>query len=539
MKKVIIIGAGPAGLTAGYELLKKAPDEYSVTIYEESAAIGGISRSVNHNGNRMDIGGHRFFSKDKEVMNWWQEMMPRQGKPSFDDIRLGREKNLAEDGPDPEQTDRVMLVRNRVSRIYYKHKFFDYPVSLKWDTIKNMGFATTMEAGFSYLGSAVVKKEESSLENFYINRFGKKLYSMFFEGYTEKLWGRHPSEISADWGAQRVKGLSILAVIKDMFTKVTGISDGKVETSLIEEFYYPKYGPGQLWETTAKEFEALGGRIVMNAKVTKINTNGTDAVKSITVEQDGSTSEVSGDIFFSSMPVKDLVAGMNDVPENEARIAAGLPYRDFVTVGLLMNRLELKNETKIRTLGNIVPDCWIYVQDTGVKMGRIQIFNNWSPYMVKHPDKRVWVGLEYFCAEGDKFWNLTEDQTIRFAIAELKKMGVINEDTKIYDGHRERVKKAYPAYFDTYDEIDTLIEYLNRFGNLWCVGRNGQHRYNNMDHSMATSFEAVKNILAGTTDKTNVWNVNTEQEYHETASAEEIGEDDEFDVLPGETQDES
>ncbi len=539
MKKVIIIGAGPAGLTAGYELLKKAPDEYSVTIYEESAAIGGISRTVNHNGNRMDIGGHRFFSKDKEVMNWWQEMMPRQGKPSFDDIQLGREKNLAEDGPDPEQTDRVMLVRNRVSRIYYKHKFFDYPVSLKWDTIKNMGFATTMEAGFSYLGSAVVKKEESSLENFYINRFGKKLYSMFFEGYTEKLWGRHPSEISADWGAQRVKGLSILAVIKDMFTKVTGISDGKVETSLIEEFYYPKYGPGQLWETTAKEFEALGGRIVMNAKVTKINTNGTDAVKSITVEQDGSTSEVSGDIFFSSMPVKDLVAGMNDVPENEARIAAGLPYRDFVTVGLLMNRLELKNETKIRTLGNIVPDCWIYVQDTGVKMGRIQIFNNWSPYMVKHPDKRVWVGLEYFCAEGDKFWNLTEDQTIRFAIAELKKMGVINEDTKIYDGHRERVKKAYPAYFDTYDEIDTLIEYLNRFGNLWCVGRNGQHRYNNMDHSMATSFEAVKNILAGTTDKTNVWNVNTEQEYHETASAEEIGEDDEFDVLPGETQDES
>ena len=539
MKKVIIIGAGPAGLTAGYELLKKAPDEYSVTIYEESAAIGGISRTVNHNGNRMDIGGHRFFSKDKEVMNWWQEMMPRQGKPSFDDIRLGREKNLAEEGPDPEQTDRVMLVRNRVSRIYYKHKFFDYPVSLKWDTIKNMGFATTMEAGFSYLGSAIVKKEESSLENFYINRFGKKLYSMFFEGYTEKLWGRHPSEISADWGAQRVKGLSILAVIKDMFTKVTGISDGKVETSLIEEFYYPKYGPGQLWETTAKEFEALGGRIVMNAKVTKINTNGTDAVKSITVEQDGSTSEVSGDIFFSSMPVKDLVAGMNDVPENEARIAAGLPYRDFVTVGLLMNRLELKNETKIRTLGNIVPDCWIYVQDTGVKMGRIQIFNNWSPYMVKHPDKRVWVGLEYFCAEGDKFWNLTEDQTIRFAIAELKKMGVINEDTKIYDGHRERVKKAYPAYFDTYDEIDTLIEYLNRFGNLWCVGRNGQHRYNNMDHSMATSFEAVKNILAGTTDKTNVWNVNTEQEYHETASAEEIGEDDEFDVLPGETQDES
>ena len=190
-KKVIIIGAGPAGLTAGYELLRQAPEAFDVTIYEETSAIGGISRTVQHNGSRMDIGGHRFFSKDKRVMDWWQAMMPRQGKPSFDDIKLGREKQLAPGGPDPEETDRVMLVRNRVSRIYYKHKFFDYPVSMKWETIKNMGFATTMEAGFSYLGSNVKKLEETSLENFYINRFGRKLYSMFFEGYTEKLWGRH------------------------------------------------------------------------------------------------------------------------------------------------------------------------------------------------------------------------------------------------------------------------------------------------------------------------------------------------------------
>ena len=520
MKNVVIIGAGPAGLTAGFELLKKAPEEYNVTIYEETSAIGGISRTVNHNGNRMDIGGHRFFSKDKEVMDWWQAMMPRQGEPSFDDIQLGRVKNLAENGPDPEKVDRVMLVRNRVSRIYYKKKFFDYPVSLKWDTIKNMGFATTMEAGFSYMGATVAKLPEDSLENFYINRFGRKLYSMFFEGYTEKLWGRHPRDISADWGAQRVKGLSIMGVLKDMFGKVTGIKGDKVETSLIEEFYYPKYGPGQLWETTAQEFQKLGGTIVMNAKVVKINTNGTDTVESITIEKDGAEQEIKGDIFFSSMPVKDLVAGMNDVPEVEAKIAAGLPYRDFVTVGLLVEKLALKNETDIRTLGNIVPDCWIYVQDTGIKMGRIQIFNNWSPYMVKHADKRVWIGLEYFCNEGDKYWNMTEDQWINFGIRELKKMGVIAPDVRIFDGHRERVKKAYPAYFDTYEDIDILIDYLNNFGNLWCVGRNGQHRYNNMDHSMATSFEAVKNILAGNTDKTNVWNVNTEKEYHETAKSE-------------------
>ena len=200
MKQVVIIGAGPAGLTAGYELLRQAPGEYEVTIYEESDAIGGISRTVNHHGNRMDIGGHRFFSKDKEVMQWWQKMMPRQGRPSFDDRKLRRKKQLSPGGPDPDKTDRVMLVRNRVSRIYYKHKFFDYPVSMKWDTIKNMGFGTTMAAGFSYLGSCISKLPEDSLENFYVNRFGRKLYSMFFEGYTEKLWGRHPSEISADWG---------------------------------------------------------------------------------------------------------------------------------------------------------------------------------------------------------------------------------------------------------------------------------------------------------------------------------------------------
>ncbi len=523
MKQVIIIGAGPAGLTAGYELLRQAPGEYEVTIYEESSAIGGISRTVNHRGNRMDIGGHRFFSKDKAVMQWWEDMMPRQGKPSFDDIKLNRPKQLSPGGPDPEETDRVMLVRNRVSRIYYDRKFFDYPVSLKWETIKNMGFATTMEAGFSYLGSTVSKLPEDSLENFYINRFGRKLYSMFFESYTEKLWGRHPSQISADWGAQRVKGLSILAVVKDMFSKLGGSDkkkSGKVETSLIEEFYYPKYGPGQLWETTAKEFEKLGGKIIMNAKVTGIHTNAEDTVESVVIEQNGIAQTVRGDIFISSMPVKDLVAGMNDVPENEARIAAGLPYRDFVTVGLLVDKLELKNQTNIRTLGNIVPDCWIYVQDKGVKLGRIQVFNNWSPYMVQDPEHNVWIGLEYFCTEGDSFWNMSDKDCILFAIKELRKMGVISRVTRVIDGHREKVKKAYPAYFDTYDEIDTLIDYLNKFGNLYCVGRNGQHRYNNMDHSMATSFEAVKNILTGATDKSNIWSVNTEQEYHETATEE-------------------
>lgn len=254
MKRVVIIGAGPAGLTAAKELLA-GNEPYDITILEESSEIGGISRTVRYEGNRMDIGGHRFFSKSDEIMQRWAQWMPLQGAPSFDDARLGREKPLAQGGPDPEKEDRVMLVRDRVSRIYYGNHFFDYPISMKWETIRNMGFATTVKAGFSYLKAMVVKKPETNLENFYINRFGKVLYSMFFEGYTEKLWGRHPSEIAADWGAQRVKGLSILSLLKNMLPKG---KNAEVETSLIEQFWYPKFGPGQLWETLAADVQALG-----------------------------------------------------------------------------------------------------------------------------------------------------------------------------------------------------------------------------------------------------------------------------------------
>lgn len=518
MEEVVIIGAGPAGLTAAYELLEKASDKYSVTILEESDEIGGISKTVRYHGNRMDIGGHRFFSKDAEVTKWWDKIMPVQGKPSFDDIKLKREKKLSKNGPDPEKCDEVMLVRNRVSRIYYKHKFFDYPVTMKPQTFKNMGFVSTVKSGCSYLKSCVVKKPEDSLENFYINRFGRTLYGMFFEGYTEKLWGRHPSEISADWGSQRVKGLSITAVIKDMFSKILPGGNKKTkETSLIEEFFYPKYGPGHLWETVAGHIEKMGGKIIKNCRVKNVKTENGKVV-SLTAELNGSDKEITGDIFISSMPVKDLIGGMNDVPKNISDWADGLPYRDFVTVGLLLDKLNLKNETKLRTLGNIVPDCWIYVQDTGVKMGRIQIFNNWSPYMVSDPEHNIWIGLEYFCTEGDKFWNMSDKDCINLTVSELVKMGIISGASNVKDAHRERVKKAYPAYFDTYEHMDEIIAYLDKFDNLYCVGRNGQHRYNNMDHSMVTSFETVKNILSGKKTKENIWNVNTEKEYHEEKS---------------------
>ena len=522
MKKVVIIGAGPAGITAGYELLKNrdnSQETYEVTILEETNEIGGISKTVNHNGNRMDIGGHRFFSKDKSVTDWWDEIMPRQGAPAMDDKILGRNVNLSGGGydekTDPDLTDRVMLTRNRVSRIYYKKKFFDYPVKINWNTVKNMGFITTAQAGFSYLKSIFHKKVEDSLENFYINRFGKKLYSMFFEGYTEKLWGRHPRDISADWGAQRVKGLSIIAIIKDIFKKALPSSNHKkVETSLIEEFQYPKFGPGQLWETAAQEFIEMGGAIKKECKVVEVHTK-KGSINEIIYEEKNSRKSISADYYISSMPIKDLVGGMNDVPKEIKRISKGLPYRDFVTVGLCVKRLNLKNETKLKTLQNIIPDCWIYVQDVGVKLGRIQIFNNWSPYMVAQPEKTVWIGLEYFCAEGDRYWNMTEREWVDFAVKELLTMGILSSAEDVLDFHKESVRKAYPAYFDTYYEMDKLIEYLDSFQNLYCVGRNGQHRYNNMDHSMVTSFEAVKNIKTGVKDKSNIWNVNTEEEYHE------------------------
>ncbi len=516
MKNIVIIGAGPAGLTAAYELLNSGQD-FRIVILEETDAIGGISRTVSFQGNRMDIGGHRFFSKDKDVVEWWKKMMPLQGGKTYDDKVLGRSSVLEVGGPDPEKEDRVMLVRRRVSRIYYHNKFFDYPISLKWQTIHQMGFFCTLKAGFSYLASCIHKKEEDCLENFYRNRFGKQLYSMFFEGYTEKLWGRHPSVISADWGSQRVKGLSVIAIIKDMLRKLLpGKKNEEVETSLIEEFWYPKYGPGQLWETVAGEIQKKGGEILFGSRVVGLERKPDGNIKKVVYEKDGQKVAAETDIVLSSMPLKDLVESMPDVPEEVQEVAKGLPYRDFVTVGLLVPSLNLKNETKIPTLNNLVPDCWIYVQDTGVKLGRIQIFNNWSPYMVEKPDESVFVGLEYFCQEGDDFWNMTEKECVEYAIGELVKMGILASERDVLKFHRERVKKAYPAYFDTYDRIDEVIAYLNKScGNLYCIGRNGQHRYNNMDHSMATAFEAVKNILAGSGDKANVWNVNTEKEYHE------------------------
>ncbi len=511
MKKVLIIGAGPAGLTAAYKLLKSNQD-IDVTILEASENIGGISRTYNYKNNRMDIGGHRFFSKDKRVTDLWNEIMPMQGKPAKDDIILNNQKKYVDGGPDPEKEDRVMLLRRRVSRIFFLRKFFDYPISMKFETFKNMGLKNTWVAGWGYIGSCLHKRKETNLENFYINRFGKPLYEMFFEDYTTKVWGISPKEISADWGAQRVKGLSLFKALGEIIAKPFKklFHSKKIETSLIEEFSYPKYGPGQLYETMANEIIKMGGKIIFNEEVNHIEVNNHHIEKIKT-----NNHEYVADYYISSMPIKDLYNSFDNYNKEAFDVATNLLYRDFITVGLLLPKLKIKNQTKMKTVSNIVPDCWIYIQERDVKVGRLQIFNNWSPYMVNDLENTVFVGLEYFVNENDEMWNMSDHDFIEFAKDELQKIDIIDKNDVI-DACRLNVKKAYPAYFGSYKDFDKVVDDLKQFDNLLCVGRNGQHRYNNMDHSMVTAMIASEIILNNNYTQDDLWSVNTEKEYHET-----------------------
>ena len=516
-KRAVIAGAGPAGLTAARELLDKT--DMQPVIFEQSDTIGGLSQTVRCNGNRMDIGGHRFFSKSRRVTDFWERFMPMQGAPAKDDLLIGRNKNLADGGPDPEKEDRVMLRRERISRIYYLRRFFDYPISLKWQTFANMGLWRTLRAGFGYLAASVAKLPETSLENFYINRFGRPLYRMFFEDYTEKVWGIHPSKLGADWGSQRVKGLSVWAILRDMLMKSLGLKGrGKVETSLIEEFVYPKLGPGQLWETVAESVAADGGEVVRESRVVSVHVGEGNRVDYVEVETpDGTRRREACDCFMSSMPIKDLVAAISgvEVPEDVRRIAGELPYRDFITVGLLVKGLNMRNRTSVKSYAERIPDTWIYIQERDVKIGRLQIFNNWSPYMVADYENTMWIGLEYFCTEGDELWTMPEDSFVEMAVRELESIGFIKA-SDVLEGVRIKVRKAYPSYFGSYYELDRVKSFLDTIDNLYCIGRNGQHRYNNMDHSMLTAMEAVESLVPGSRDKSRVWQVNTESEYHES-----------------------
>ena len=512
MKRVVIIGAGPSGLSAAYHLLKNTK-KFEVIILEEDKNVGGISKTILYHGNRMDLGGHRFFTKNSKINELWKSLLPPQNKPSYDDIILNNKKEYPKVGNDPEKDKKVFLKRKRVSRIYYHKKFFDYPVNLSFKTIKNLGIKDMLISGFSYLKSVIKKLPEDNLENFYINRFGRKLYEIFFRDYTEKLWGISPNKIDFSWGSQRVKKISISEVLVDYFKRLFKIKNKKQQVSLINSFFYPKYGPGQMYEEMSIKIKEMGGILKLNSKVIKINKRNGKIV-SVTYKENDKIKKINLDYLVSSMPIKDLVNDMSNVPKNIKKIGTNLPYRDFLTIGLILDKLKIKNDSKIKTINDMIPDTWIYVQSREVKLGRIQVFNNWSPYLVRDK-KTISLGLEYFCLENDSFWNMDDSDLKEYARCELIKMGIIDESSSIFDYHVERVKKAYPAYFGSYKNFPKVKEYLNNINNLYCIGRNGMHRYNNMDHSIESGIVCANNIINNIIDKENIWSTNTDTDYYE------------------------
>jgi protoporphyrinogen oxidase len=523
-KIAIIIGGGPAGLTAAYELLDKT--DIQPIVFELSDNFGGISKTVNYKGNRMDMGGHRFFSKSDRVMEWWLNILPLQKLDDKENkIRISYHNThtdiTAPTAVDPQQHNEVMLIRERLSRIFFLRKFFDYPLTINLTTITNLGLIRLIKITASYIRAKLWPiKKERSLEDFFINRFGRELYLTFFKDYTEKVWGVPCTEIDPEWGAQRIKGLSITKalahIIKQLFYSKQTIAQKNLETSLIQRFLYPKFGPGQMWDEVAKKIKEKGGTIFLRHQVIGLTAKD-NTISEITVKDfaTGENKTYAGDYFFSTMPVKELIASLNPpAPAEVQRVAQGLLYRDFITVGLLMKKLKIKNQTSKKTKDDIVPDNWIYIQERDVKIGRLQIFNNWSPFLVADPDT-VWIGLEYFCTEGDQLWNKSDEEFIAFAIDELVKIDIIEKENVI-DKTIVRVKKAYPAYFGTYADFNTIRKFTDSFENLFLVGRNGMHKYNNQDHSMLTAMTAVENIINHSVSKDNIWEINLEQEYHET-----------------------
>ncbi len=468
MSEAVIIGAGPAGLTAGYELDKLGM--HSIILEADSQA-GGISRTANYKGYRFDIGGHRFFTKVPYIRQLWEEILADE-----------------------------LLVRPRLSRIHYRGHFFDYPLKAL-NALAGLGPVESLLVILSYAKSKFFpQKDEDNFEQWVSNRFGYRLYHIFFKNYTEKVWGIPCTEISADWAAQRIKNLSLTEAVRNALFRNGTSKDGKVITTLIEQFYYPRRGPGMMWEECEKILADRGNQTLYNMEVVKIRHKNGRVESVYAKNKEGEYTKFNGEQFISSMPLRELVFALDPPPSDEVLEAANrLRYRDYLTVVLIVDRKQ------------VFPDNWIYIHTPEVRMGRIQNYKNWSPEMVPDPNKTS-LGLEYFLWDEDDEWNWPNDRLIELGIRECAKLELI-ERGEVSDGTVVRMRKAYPIYDQYYhDTLEVLKNYINQFDNLQTIGRNGLHRYNNQDHSMLTAVYAAHNIFGEAYD---VWSVNTEMDYHE------------------------
>ncbi|HUZ44804.1 MAG TPA: NAD(P)/FAD-dependent oxidoreductase [Acidimicrobiales bacterium] len=468
---VVVIGAGPAGLTAAYQLAKHGRRS---VVLEADYIVGGISRTPERDGWRFDIGGHRFFTKVKPVEDLWHEILP----------------------------DEDFLLRPRMSRIYYDGKFFDYPLKAG-NALRNLGVMEAVLCVLSYVWARIrPPKDQSSLEGWVVARFGWRLYRTFFKTYNEKVWGVPASDIAADWAAQRIKNLSLSkAVINALLPR----RNQKEITSLIEEFQYPKFGPGMMWERAAQLVQEAGSEVRMQNRAVRVERAGGRAVAVVAQDREGSEARIEAAHVVSTMPISELIEVISPpAPEDVLKAAKGLSYRDFLTVALVVPATSS------------FPDNWIYIHAPEVRMGRIQNFGSWSPYMIK--EGRTCLGLEYFVFEGDELWNSADNDLIALGTRELEALGLVKSD-QVEVGYVVRMPKAYPVYDEGYAErVDVIRRWLEaEVPNVHPVGRNGMHRYNNQDHSMYTAMLSVENIVTGS--RHDVWSVNVEEEYHEEVSA--------------------
>ena len=512
-KRAVIIGAGPAGLTAALELLTRT-DIHPVVIEQDPLYVGGISRTVQYKGNRIDVGGHRFFSKSDRVMRWWTDILPvaipaqaqaniayrHDTRALTEDLRHAR----------PEDGEYVLHVRPRKSRIIYNGTFFAYPIRLSLETLLGLGPVKILKIGYTYLYAMLFPiRHERTLEDFFLNRFGRELYTSFFKAYTEKVWGTSCKNMAAEWGAQRVRGLSIGKAVRQAVHTLTRGLLGKrsLETSLIEHFLYPTFGPGQMWEAVAHAIRTRGGEVRMGGHVTEIRLKKAGA--DVRIQSAGGAEILHADYIFSSTDVQALIRMLApEAPTAVRDVAAGLEYRAFLTVGLLLERQPVGRD------GSPLADTWMYVHEPAVRAGRVQLFHNWSPALVAHPGNG-WVGMEYFCNEDDEVWRMEDAELIALAGRELERIGLCR-DNRVLDGTVIRQPKAYPGYFGSYERFDTIREYLDGIPYLFPIGRNGMHRYNNQDHSMLAAMTAVDILASGSADKSGLWSINTEDEYHES-----------------------